>query len=620
MRRFVVIFLVLLCFSLLLIGDSYSASNLSASSVSKNSTRSMLKNSGLYCSAWPPNNWIPWQGSSSLCAKDGMKVSFGRTLPKSNSQQPDSEKLELQPSNFPYVGMELCGSSIRWGGISQEFSVMPGQTVNASGHVGSLLSHDPVSGRIEAWIEVKYMSCRNNEIEKHKSDKITGSTDCLQQLTVSSVAPEGAEKAVFSFCLLGQNGARGTVYFSDAAARTIEGDYTPTAKNLFDKPQSRGRVRISGNKLLVKGKPFVIKGVCYQPTPVGFDVTEYRVYNNPKIYKRDLPLLRSMGANVIRTYAKVTSRKFLDACYNIGFDPIYVIMGFYIDGSADLSNREVLEKIKSDFREYVKRYKRHPAVLMWSPGNETECAYMGSDRDYYTLLNELAEVAYLEEGDTYHPVTAVLADISHIGDRGLLTTDEDMNYLDVWGANAYKGINFGDMFDDYVKRSKKPLWVSEFGVDAWHSVDKTDPSYGYANERLQSVSNCALWDEISSRSDVCSGGAVFEYSDEWWKDRCGNKATHDYRGFAMGDEMLDHPDRYSSEEWYGIVSVSKNGREPDNITPRRAYYALKSRWSDEPEIETCAFIKEVRALIKNLYMSLFFSSPIMSIFFIMSYK
>lgn len=535
-------------------------------SYSENNT---LKNPCLHGSAWPLDDWTPWQGSSSRSVTDGIKISFGK---------------EIQQSETPCVGMELCGTNERWGGISQGFTVKEGQTLKASGCLGSLLTDNPFSGNAEAWIEVKFISVKGNEIEKHSSEKITEAAACLKQLAISCIIPEGADKAVFSFCLFGRSKSSGTVYFSDACVETIDGEYAPRVKSLFVKEISNGPVQVLRNRILVKGKPFIIRGVCYQPIPVGYDVTEYKIYSKPDIYNRDIPILRSMGANTIRTYAKITSKEFLDACYNKGRNPIYVIMGFYIEGRQGLGDSAVRDKIKSDFRLYIKEYKDHPAVLMWSPGNETECAYEGSDRDYYTLLNELAQTAYEEEGDDYHPVTASVANTFHIGDPGLFTTDEDMVYLDVWGANVYQGISFGNLFEDYKRRSGKPLWISEFGVDSWYSVDKQNPSYGYVNERLQAILEGALWDEIMSNSDVCSGGAVFEYSDEWWKARYGNKAEHDYGGYEIEEKVSEHPDGYSNEEWYGFVAVSNGKSGLDVVQPRKAYYALKSRWAGEKAV------------------------------------
>ncbi|MDP3789667.1 MAG: glycoside hydrolase family 2 TIM barrel-domain containing protein, partial [Candidatus Omnitrophota bacterium] len=497
-------------------------------------------------------------------------------------------------SGLQSSAQKLYGSTGRWGGYSQEFPVIPGDAINASGYLASFSADDPLSGGAEAWLEIKYISNRGNEIAKYKSGNITNATNGWVQRSISSTVPDGAEIGVFSFGQYGPDGASGTVYFDDAYVEIIPQGYIPPPKNPFSKPQSTGPVQISGNTLLVSGTPFTIKGVCYQPTPIGSVPWQYDIFSNADIYNRDLPILRSMGANTLRTYAKVTTAGFLDACYNGGVNPIYVVMGFYIDGSSDLSSPAVRDSIKTDFRNYVSTFKNHPAVLMWSPGNETEWAYTGNDRDYYTLLNELAEEAYLEEGSIYHPVTATLMNLFHIDDNAFLTTDEDMDYLDIWGANIYEGITFGDAFDDFAHRSAKVFWIPEFGTDAWHTNNKFgNPADGYLDEASQNQLDVALWDEIAARTDVCSGGTVFAYSDEWWKDGSGSNSAHDYRGFLYSDTMIGHPDEYSNEEWYGVAAVSDNGTGPDIVTVRAVFNALASRWGGPGVSEPKMHIQDI---------------------------
>ena len=76
-------------------------------------------------------------------------------------------------------------------------------------------------------------------------------------------------------------------------------------------------VEVSGREILVDGTPFIIKGVGYQPTPIGYYPWDVDVYNFGN-YERDLPLLRALGSNTIRTWGTVENWDFLDACYNNG--------------------------------------------------------------------------------------------------------------------------------------------------------------------------------------------------------------------------------------------------------------------------------------------------------------
>ncbi len=529
-----------------------------------------LLNGGFEESGWPPVNWSQWGGSASGEPADGCYGYIDTAEAHSGSQS---------------AVRGLFGSGVRWGGYTQDVAIGGWDLVTASCWLMSSSSDDPLANGAKAYIEVKFLDGSDAEIGYYRSAPLQSASPWTEH-TVRRCAPKNAAKARLSLVLFAEEeGSSGKVYFDDASIKIIPGGCTPEPEAPFDKPMSAGPVQISGNTLSVEGKAFRIRGVCYQPVPIGEVPWEYDIYADHYIYDRDLPVLRNMGANTIRTYNKVTSTAFLDACYNCGVEPVYVVMGFYIDAANDLGDPAVRSAIKADFRDYVSTYKDHPAVLMWSPGNETEYSYTGCDYEYYTLLNELAEIAYIEEGSAYHPVTASLADISHIGDADLLTDDEDMDYLDVWGANVYRGATFGNLFDDYAARSGKAFWVSEFGADAWHTYDKyDDPADGYLDETAQEQFDSGLWDYIEAGSDVCSGGAVFSYSDEWWKGHNGDPAVHEYQGFAYGD--IDHPDQYSNEEWYGIVAVSDNGMGPDVIFLRSLYYGLQSRWveTEDPVI------------------------------------
>ena len=47
-------------------------------------------------------------------------------------------------------------------------------------------------------------------------------------------------------------------------------------------------------RVTVDGKPFFMKGVGYQPVPIGKEVG-YPIYQFPEIYERDIEFLRSLG-------------------------------------------------------------------------------------------------------------------------------------------------------------------------------------------------------------------------------------------------------------------------------------------------------------------------------------
>lgn len=338
------------------------------------------------------------------------------------------------------------------------------------------------------------------------------------------------------------------------------------------KPESNGKVKINCSGLYVDNKPFTAKGAGYQPMPIGKTATsltdKQQMYDDISIRKRDFPLLREMNANTIRTWGEVMNKSWLDDLYNNGKNPIYVVMGFWINCGENYGDPAIRQKYIDAFRTYVTKYKDNPAVLMWGLGNENNYGFCSSEvylPHFYSLANELAKVAYEIEGENYHPIGIISGDLGYIGFKEFNADDASLDYIDYWGNNVYPGKTFSDWFDRYSSLSGKPLFISEYGIDALNDTDKKE------YEEVHSEWVVRQWREIDE-ADVTIGSTLMEYSDEWWK--AGNYWSHDYRGYPTSR----HPDGYGNEEWWGVVRVKDNGSALDIVEPRKVYYDLKLEW------------------------------------------
>ena len=98
-------------------------------------------------------------------------------------------------------------------------------------------------------------------------------------------------------------------------------------------------------------------------------------------------------------------------------------------------------------------------------------------------------------------------------------------HVDVWGFNVYRGASFGSLFSEWAARSEKPMWLSEYGVDSYSSVVRSENQTKQAEEvgglAAEIVSNAA------TTGGVCCGGAIFSWADEWWKYHSGEADVHD---------------------------------------------------------------------------------------------
>lgn len=332
---------------------------------------------------------------------------------------------------------------------------------------------------------------------------------------------------------------------------------TPT-----NKPVSKGPVRIFNNRLEVDFDgdgiyvPFFVKGVAFSPTPIGNRPI------TPKMEERSIQFLKDLNVNTIRTYSGVRS----SLLEKLAMQGIYCVLGFWVDYNTDLSKPDNREKIKQDFIRFVYQYKDNPGLLMWNLGNEQNYQN-GNNQYWYSLAQELALIAYNIEGEKYHPVVINNGEIFNIGNPAMLADDNSLTYIDVWGINLYN-YNLASRINQIRNKTIKLVLITEFGIDALDN--RTKQEY----ETTQAVFDSLNWQQILSVADICLGGTVFEFTDEWWKDK--DPWNHDYGGYPTNQ----HPDGYSNEEWWGLIRVLPDSDNDglDEWIPREVYYMFKRNW------------------------------------------
>lgn len=275
--------------------------------------------------------------------------------------------------------------------------------------------------------------------------------------------------------------------------------------------------------------------------------------------------------------------------------------------SFDFTDVTARNAIKARFQTFVQTWKDHPAILFWAIGNENNLGFntnptspdFGQIAAYYSLANELGQIARQVEGAYYHPVAIVEAEIGFINNSQYGTTDAQLNYIDIWGANVYRGKSFGTLFTDIVNRTNKAFWVAEYGLDAFHSLSTEYPSKGSEDQATQADWDSNMWDEIKKayRFTRTIGGTVFVYSDGWWKENqwvCGSESkvcNSEHNHFGVGPQANCQgtityfpaaPDNYWHSEYWGIMSVAPhptNVYGVDSLSPRQAYTTLQTKFS-----------------------------------------
>ncbi|MEN0063949.1 MAG: hypothetical protein AAGA48_17480 [Myxococcota bacterium] len=305
-------------------------------------------------------------------------------------------------------------------------------------------------------------------------------------------------------------------------------------------------VTVSGRTIEVNGTPFLVRGVCWNPVARG-DVHPADL-DFAGFVNLDAPLMAKAGLNVVRTYEPITDRAVLDTLYA---NRIYVMNTVYPNGFAPVESVDGLVAAVQD----------HPAVLGWVVGNEWNYNGIYSSLSFEEARDRVEAVAARLQTLDDKPVITIYGELPPSDVLSAIPS------VDIWGINAYRGIGFGSLFTDWAAISTKPMFLGEYGADAW------DATQNQENEAAQAEATAALTGLILAQSTlsggVVSGGTIFEWADEWWKDVNGDPAVHDTGGIAPGGGP--HPDATFNEEWWGIVDIDRN--------PRSAYFELQKLYA-----------------------------------------
>jgi RimJ/RimL family protein N-acetyltransferase len=340
---------------------------------------------------------------------------------------------------------------------------------------------------------------------------------------------------------------------------------------------SRGApATIVGRAVNIAGTPFQMRGICYNPVPIGLDGRQapHADFFTPawrELYLRDLPKMRQMGVNTVRIYGWAPGadhREFLDLAWNSGRDPIRVLISQWVDPYTDWNSPAAVAALKEEWSSIALAARDHPATFGYLVGNELNLArWNRSLPDLWPAWNEVA--AGIRQQDTNHFITTALADSALL--ENIREGDLHAPNLTVWCVQAYRGTGFKTLFKDYSAVTKKPLFVTEFGMDAYNT--RTRQEYP-DNAAVQADMVTALWQELATNSGIVSGGCVFEWSDEWWKQ--GRAVDHDVGGWPNGA----FPDGQADEEWWGIHRVASGN--VNSLEPRAVAAKLKQLWAPTP--------------------------------------
>lgn len=267
-------------------------------------------------------------------------------------------------------------------------------------------------------------------------------------------------------------------------------------------------------------------------------------------HKRDMEIVREIGANTLRLAHYQHADEFYDLCDENGIivwaEIPYITMHM----------KNARENTLSQMEELVAQCYNHPSIVVWGLSNEITAASAvnGDLIENHRLLNELC-----------HRMDKTR--LTAMANVFMLETDSPiLDIPDVNSYNLYFGWYLGELeqneefFDVFhEKYPDRPIGFSEYGADANPKFQNSHPEKGDYSESYQAVYHEHMLDMIEQRPWI-------------W-------ASHVWNLFDFAADGRDEGGKHG-ENQKGLVTF-------DRRTKKDAFYLYKAAWNKEPMVHIC---------------------------------
>jgi len=319
--------------------------------------------------------------------------------------------------------------------------------------------------------------------------------------------------------------------------------------------------KLSDKKVLEK-RSFYNKKVYIKNTKTGFQL----IRNGKPFYIRGasgnshFKELSEIGGNTIRIYDTTELKINLDKAQKAGLAVIVDIpipkynndYDFYLD-------KDSTDKLIKNVKDFVNKYKNHPALLIWNLGNEINypsVRYKRSILNYFNksiyksqnifieIFNKLIDT--IHQIDINHPVsTTLLGSVRLQNNNSLFMNSPEIDLIsyNTFGLiNKFDSLKSGKNF--FI--TEKPYFISEWGSDGyWGFVGECEltpwdaPIEPTSTKKAEQITN--RYKIITKISDgQCLGSLIF-----FWGEK--NEVTPTWFSFFIGD--------YKSELIYTLENL-----------------------------------------------------------------
>jgi hypothetical protein len=299
-------------------------------------------------------------------------------------------------------------------------------------------------------------------------------------------------------------------------------------------------------QLLRGGQPYFIKGVG--SNGMGF-----------------IDEAKAFGANSIRLWGHGNAAEVLDAAHERGMT---VMVGLWVMQERqgfDYDNAKGVKAQLEGFRQIVRQFKDHPALLMWAVGNEVDLFY-----DNFKVWNAVNDIAkMIHEEDSNHPTITVTAGLD-VAEIQLIK--ERAPHIDIYGVNTYAYLaGIGKQMR--VSGLDRPYIVAEWGPSGHWEVPKVEwgaPIEQTSSEKADAYSY-RYEKGVLADPEMCLGSYVFLWGQK-------QETTHTWYGIFLEDS--------TTTEVMDILIRDWNGAWPENRAPGISSYTMNGQ-----KMESSLYVK-----------------------------
>jgi beta-galactosidase len=322
----------------------------------------------------------------------------------------------------------------------------------------------------------------------------------------------------------------------------------------------------AGRGFLLNGDHVKLNGVClhHDGGAVGSAVPE-------RVWERRFEILREMGCNAIRTSHNPPAPEFLDLCDRMGFLVMNEAFDEWKAGKGQVRgngySRVYDEWHERDVKDFVRRDRNHPSVVLWSCGNEISDQITEHGVE---ILRELIAIFHRED-----PTRPVTAGCDQIAAEPKAAPVEFLSLLDIVGYNYA---------DRWRERRELCYSLDKAAHPNWRMIGTESGGMGGQRGDYRGIAPVSLDQAAAPAAGAGRAGGMGGRGFGWSAGRGLDTEqlwrfvrTHDY---VAGDFM------WTGIDYLGEAGGASRGSGAGVIDscgfPKDGYYFYQSQWTEKP--------------------------------------